>query len=308
MTTFKHHLVTQLDKLADHEDDKDATEVINSTDVDLHKVVRELWGPGGPLAELVTKSSTRGQVAASSAKGLVNEWYESAVAAAVIAFLPPSECHSIAEQHNYSAPANLSACFESLQREGGARFDLIKKRRLWADSFVLQCDSEVWGDKACEPLVTLLEQLNSWRKAAPEWLESFLPLRSYQHGDLNAANVLIDLRGSLWLIDFASTGPDKNPFVDAAKMVAALLFEYYPVPLSVQEARQASVQKLRDAFGIPSDELAVALKEAWKECNTKSEMVLAARRCSSTRPCTSMRRSSSVSSVRLRMKRLVRSA
>ena len=64
--------------------------------------------------------------------------------------------------------------------------------------------------------------------------------------------MLIDLRGSLWLIDFASTGPDKNPFTDGAKMVAALLFEYFPVPLSLQEVRTASAQKLKDAFGINS--------------------------------------------------------
>ena len=115
----------------------------------------------------------------------------------------------------------------------------------------------MWGADACAPLVALIRQLNAYRRQAPSWLLDLHPLRSYQHGDLNAANVLIDLRGSLWLIDFASTGPDKNPFTDGAKMVAALLFEYFPVPLSLQEVRTASAQKLKDAFGINSCETAL---------------------------------------------------
>ena len=86
------------------------------------------------------------------------------------------------------------------------------------------------------------------------------------HRYIKAGNVLVDVRGSLWLIDFASTGPDKNPFSDAAKMVAALLFEYLPIPLSINEVRAASIQKLRDALAIPSDELAAYLKEAFAEC------------------------------------------
>ena len=103
------------------------------------------------------------------------------------------------------------------------------------------------------------------------------PLRSYQHGDLNAANVLIDLRGSLWLIDFASTGPDKNPFTDGAKLFSALLFEYFPIPLSLDEVRSASPQKLKDAFGLPSTQIAEELRERWEGCTKVGELVQVAR-------------------------------
>ena len=159
----------------------------------------------------------RVQGKASDPRGCVNEWYESCVASAVIAFLPQVTEEGLAFEHGYNTPANLQECFDAL-RANGARFDLIKKRKLWADSFVLQCGAGIWGDAACAPLVKLIGELNGFRRAAPEWLRSLRPLRSYQHGDLNAANVLIDLRGSLWLIDFASTGPDKNPFTDGAKL------------------------------------------------------------------------------------------
>ena len=199
---------------------------------------------------------------ASDPRGCVNEWYESIVAAAVIAFLPPTSEQPLADRCRYDAPPNLRACLDEL-RQSGARFDLIKKRRLWADSFVLQCGSDVWGEAACQPLVDLVRELDGFRTEPPEWLVGLYPLRSYQHGDLNAANVLIDLRGSLWLIDFASTGPDKNPFTDGAKLFSALLFEYFPIPLSLPEVKQAGAQKLKDAFGIPSAEMAERLRARW---------------------------------------------
>ena len=253
--------------------------VVEISDTESEKtlqVVRELWGPGGPLAELVSKSSEHVEWTADDPHGLVNEWYESAVAAAVIAFAPPAECTKMAAEARYETPPNLHECFTSAHDEDAWRFGQIKKRKLWADSFVLQCDESVWSATECEPLVRLLRELHRWRTDVPEWLRALRPMRSYQHGDLNAANVLIDLRGSLWLIDFASTGPEKNPFNDAAKMVAAVLFEYFPIPLSVQEVRTASAQKLKDAFSLPSDDLAYALCAKWRACDNAAEMVAAA--------------------------------
>ena len=59
----------------------------------------------------------------------------------------------------------------------------------------------------CEPLAKLLRALRSWRSVtlrdAPEWLVGLHPMRSYQHGDLNAANIMVDLHGNPWYIDFA---------------------------------------------------------------------------------------------------------
>ena len=42
------------------------------------------------------------------------------------------------------------------------------------------------------------------------------------------------------------------------------------------QVRGATIQKLKDALGIPSDELAEALKERWEDCDTKFEMARAA--------------------------------
>ena len=62
------------------------------------------------------------------------------------------------------------------------------------------------------------------------WLADWQPLKTYQHGDLNASNVLVDV--SLWLIDFAKAG--MQPFVDCVKMISVLLFEHFPSPYHSQ--------------------------------------------------------------------------
>ena len=75
-------------------------------------------------------------------------------------------------------------------------------------------------------------------------------LRVVQHGDLNGGNILKDARGGLWLIDFAKADV-QGPFTDAAKMISVILFEHFPVPLTVDEVRCGGVQKLTDAeFGL----------------------------------------------------------
>ena len=86
---------------------------------------------------------------------------------------------------------------------------------------------ETWGDEACAPLVQLVDTLlalgtrpagsggkgdggeeggdtaSSTAQLAHAWLSSWSPLETHQHGDLNLDNILIDARGSVWIIDFA---------------------------------------------------------------------------------------------------------
>lgn len=54
-------------------------------------------------------------------------------------------------------------------------------------------------------------------------------------------------QGSLWLIDFAKAGVG-GLFTDAVKVVGVLLFEHFPMPLTLAELRATSVQKLVDAL------------------------------------------------------------
>ena len=57
----EQHLVSQLHRLADLEQHEDgaAADASDAGGAESEKVVRELWGPGGPLAELTTKSAMR---------------------------------------------------------------------------------------------------------------------------------------------------------------------------------------------------------------------------------------------------------
>ena len=68
--------------------------------------------------------------------------------------------------------------------------------------------------------LSLDESLN--RASSSSWLSQWKPLQMYQHGSLSGSNVLVDVRGQLWLIDFANsgTGGHASPFADAAKMMA----------------------------------------------------------------------------------------
>ena len=69
------------------------------------------------------------------------------------------------------------------------------------------------------------------------------------HGDLNWDNILVDLRDTPWLIDFAftDTGP---PFEDAAMACSRLLFDYPRVferKDASDDEKELLIQHLRDA-------------------------------------------------------------
>ena len=61
------------------------------------------------------------------------------------------------------------------------------------------------------------------------------------------------VRGQLWLLDFAraGTGGHASPFADAARMIACLLFEHYPVPLSLDEVKSTSISRLAEMLEAP---------------------------------------------------------
>ena len=222
-------------------------------------VLRSLWGPGGPLSNLALESKERMAISATESDGknggLLKRWYDSIVASAVIAFLPTVRLADESASKGYEPPPKLAALLMRLNRDG-VLFDKIKKRDLFADSFVFHCNPSIWGDDACAPLVSLVETMvglidpdlsNVPPQPMPSWLVEWRPLRTFQHGDMNAANVLLDVHGAAWLIDFAHSRLDE-PFKDAAKMISSLLFEYLPVPLSVAEVATADIRKLRHFF------------------------------------------------------------
>ena len=47
------------------------------------------------------------------------------------------------------------------------------------------------------------------------------------HGDLHGGNLLLDVAGNVWLIDFATTGPGHS-LTDLAKLVVSCLGNYLP--------------------------------------------------------------------------------
>jgi len=57
------------------------------------------------------------------------------------------------------------------------------------------------------------------------------PLVGLAHGDLNAANIMIDALDAVWLIDFA-TSVDLPLFTDMCKFEMACLFEYAAIPVT----------------------------------------------------------------------------
>ncbi|CAK9108710.1 Hypothetical protein SCF082_LOCUS50556 [Durusdinium trenchii] len=72
-----------------------------------------------------------------------------------------------------------------------------------------------------------LEQL------AKKGMPGLRPLVGLAHGDLNAANIMIDALDAVWLIDFA-TSVDLPLLTDLCKFEMACLFEYAILPITVE--------------------------------------------------------------------------
>ena len=173
VSTLKERLMLQLSGPSD-------------SDGGIRTVFRDLWGAGGALSTLFTKTARRSDELVLSKRGLTNRWYESVAASAVIAFLPQHGFETA-----YVPPPPLKECFDALLK-AGARLDDIKKRSLFADSFVLECGPDVWGGEASRGLAQLIGTLRELEQVA--WLSGYQPLVARQHGDLNLGNVLVDSR------------------------------------------------------------------------------------------------------------------
>lgn len=81
---------------------------------------------------------------------------------------------------------------------------------------------------------------------------------SSAHGDLNGANILLDGRDNVWVIDFAHTSPDHHVLRDVAKLENDLL--YIMTPLQ-DEAELVEALRLTDALRRVAD-LAAPLPES----------------------------------------------
>merc|ERR1719440_1256256 len=68
-------------------------------------------------------------------------------------------------------------------------------------------------------------------KLAGQAKKELCPLVALAHGDLNAANIMIDALDAVWLIDFA-TSIDLPLFTDMCKFEMACLFEYATIPIT----------------------------------------------------------------------------
>merc|ERR1711972_609943 len=75
---------------------------------------------------------------------------------------------------------------------------------------------------------TIKPQLEKLYNAAGK---EFCPLVGLAHGDLNAANIMIDALDAVWLIDFA-TSVNMPLFTDMCKFEIACLFEYATIPIT----------------------------------------------------------------------------
>lgn len=134
--------------------------------------------------------------------------------------------------------------------------------------------------------------------------DRFLPARpthdgeshfvSWVHGDLNGANILLDARDNVWLIDFAHTART-HVLKDLAKLENDLLYIYTPLTteadladaVAVSQALRA-VRDLREELPVePPVPCAPPLRRAWATLRTLRAIV--ARECREDRDPTQLR-------------------
>ena len=271
ISTFKRHLVNQLAVIPGSENYVDAM-----------NVMQELWGAGGPLRVLALTSHTRSDKLATESDGLIEGALRAIITSLMVAFRVPdddAECKDLALKKKYLVPPSLDGCINKVLESRPNWREKVDTRRdrpkVFKNSLVHDCDAAVWRDKdTCKALVDLVKQLENLllKPSHAGWLTGYKPLRMHQHGDLNCGNVLIDVRESLWLIDFATAGEDAL-FIDAAKMVSVILFEQFPVPLTLAELQIGGFEKLVDALGA-SEEQANDLISAGEACRWHSKAAL----------------------------------
>ena len=191
------------------------------------QVVRELWGVGGPLYRLATETARPGKRPATSGSILRN--IAKVAEKLSIALLPcfPESNVGVPDFERRKAQMPLS-----LRTELDALVDMrlfhwgCDKGHKFESSFV-HARGDLVSDATLQPFADLLHRLRELAKGVdvPEWLATWHTLRWHRHGDLNAANVMVDVKETAWLIDFA-TSEVGGAFDDCAKLVSSMLFQY----------------------------------------------------------------------------------
>jgi hypothetical protein len=252
-------------------------------DTDAMAVIQQLWGAGGPLRALALKTCRRSETLATRPTGLIECTLQDIITMLILTFRVPNDAEGADLAEGYSMPVLLDRCINKVleSRPNWLEAQLARRDRanIFKNSLVHDCDAAVWRDEdTCKALVGLIEQLESLLKpthptllTGPTWLADYKPLRMHQHGDLSRGNILIDARNSLQLIDFARAG-EHDLCRDAAKMVSVILFEQFPVPLTLDDIRRGGPQKLVGALGAREEE-ATDLSRLVVECDSKAALV-----------------------------------
>ena len=266
ISTFKRHIVRKF------------LEPGSEKYVDAMDVMQELWGAGGPLRVLALKTFKRPDTFATKPGGLIEGALRDITTSLIVAFRAPNGEEGSDPTKPYSTPVLLDNCISKVLATRPNWSKKVDDRRdrskVFKNSLVHDCDAAVWRDEdTCKALVDLVEELESLLKPGDgAWLTDYKPLRMHQHGDLNCGNILVDVRESLWLIDFATAG-ENALFKDAAKMVSVILFEQFPVPLTLAELQSGKFEKLVDALGA-SEEEAKDLMNLGEACKWHSKAAL----------------------------------
>ena len=236
----------------------------DATDTDPTKAFRELWGPGGCLTTLALRTTGHDHVSCVEKEGLLDRTLCNVVEELMKVFLvgidddAPKDAAPKDVPHNYSAPPKLHKVLSKphvCKRHREMVLSSGKVAKRFPNSFVHHHDAALWSDDACEPLEKLVElvaRLTSpafTRPPGATWLAEAHEVQAQVHGDLNLGNILIDVQGNLWLIDFADSR-SCGIHTDAVKAMAVLLFEHYPIPLTFEELRTASVADLVDLLDV----------------------------------------------------------
>ena len=240
-----------------------------------------LWGAPAVLSCAYVRSATRRPELDGVAFA---RWsLRKATANLCIAFfaplLDPDGCAPLPTDAPSKPSRALTRCFRRLVASGlldlrAMAEDIFsgKLARMWRASLAHDTTDEPLrlSEEESAPLVAALELLlaisgdddgeSGVDASACAWLRAWRPVRAFQHGDLNAANMLTDGGDSLVrLIDFAKAG-ETWPHVDAAKMLCVLLLELHRVPLCVRELQTSSAKQLQQTLYLTYPE-AERLKE-----------------------------------------------
>ena len=229
----------------------------------LMAVLDELWSPGGPLRQLALTSAAAREVRGKG--GIAAECLFHIADAAVHVLLPGAEDERWAVCKAKMPPA-LFAMLERLVSDpklcvNGKQLTWAKGKQAARFSNSLLADASVDAAallaEGAEPLAVCFEALHqlSVGQAGPTALPiGWAPAQTHAHGDLNGCNILVDLKGMAWLIDFSYAGPAMgSAFDDQAKLLTCLLLEYLPLGDSNESLGQA--MRVVDALFPTSGEL-----------------------------------------------------